>query len=179
MSDTAKAAGRRAGQDGTARSFWSWKIIAVVLALLAAAAGGAAYWFLVERTSGQSRPAVAAEPVLPFYLEVKPLVVSMRGSDGAAHIVQLGVNLTLSGGAVGKLVDAMQPEVQDAMRLTALSFQVDDIETPAGIEKMRAKMTADVNRMLRQRLGAERIAGVNAGRKDAVQNIYFSTLVIE
>jgi flagellar basal body-associated protein FliL len=164
---------------GSGRSLFGWKAIVLLAVVLAAAAGGAGYYFLVLRAPVHNEQAAPKEPPLPFYLEVKPFVVSMSGNDGATHFVQIGVNLTLSGTSLGNLVTAMLPEVEDTLRLTALSFKVNDITTPEGVDKMRARMTADLNRMLLQRLGAARIVGRNDGRKEVVQNIYFSQLIVE
>ncbi|HTV88274.1 MAG TPA: flagellar basal body-associated FliL family protein [Stellaceae bacterium] len=181
MSDTASPAGGANPSAASAgrRGFpGGWKIIALALAVLAAAAGGGYYEFVMRRPPPGPQ-AARQEPPLPFYLEVKPLVVSMSGDGSETHFVQIGVNLTLSGAAAGNLVSAMMPEVDDSLRLTALSFKVEDITTPSGVDKMRSRMVADLNRMLLRRLGAERIMQVNLGQKDLVQHIYFSQLIIE
>lgn len=170
---------RRAGGS----VFRSWKIIAILLVLIAATAGAAGYWFL----SARDHPAAANAPVpepeapLPFYLEIKPFVVSLVNNAGAPHFVQLGLNLTLSGTSAGNVVTALLPEVQDAMRQTVLAFKVDDIVTPAGVDKMREAMIANANRALLQRLGAERVKRLSGGEPNGgiVQNIYFSALIVE
>lgn len=181
MSDTASATGEGKPAKPAARRgglLGGWKILALAVVVLAAAAGGG-YYELVMRRPAPRQQAAQNEPPLPFYLEVKPLVVSMEGSGGETHFVQIGVNLTLSGAAAGNLVNAMMPEVEDSLRLVALSFKVEDITTPAGVDKMRSRMTADLNRMLLQRLGADRITQVNAGQKQLVRHLYFSQLIIE
>ncbi|HTT78246.1 MAG TPA: flagellar basal body-associated FliL family protein [Stellaceae bacterium] len=154
-------------------------LIVLAVLLLAAAGGGYYYYYVVRRSAPHGMHAASTEPPLPFYMAVKPFVVSMPGSGSDTHFVQIGVNLTLSGAAAGNLVTAMMPEVEDALRLSALSFKVSDITTPAGVDKLRAKMTADLNQMLLQRLGAERIMGADGGSKNIVRNIYFSQLIIE
>jgi flagellar basal body-associated protein FliL len=167
-----------AGERDGGRSFLSWKLILPAFLLLAAAGGGAGYFYYYH-FGGHGRAAASQEPPLPFYLTIKPFVVSIGSQSGSPHFVQLGASLTLAGPAVGKLVDAMLPEVEDTMRLTALTFKAEDVTTPAGVDKMRALMTANINRLLLQRLGAARIKAINNGKKDIVQNIYFSTLVVE
>lgn len=175
MTDAAQVAD---GAAGRRRSLFGWKTLAVLALVLLGGAGGAYYYFVMLRPPPQSDKA-ALETPLPFYLEVKPFVVSVANANGEPHFTQIGVNLTLSGAKVGALVDAMAPEVTDTLRLTVLSFKVEDITNPAGVDKLRAKMIAALNRMLLQRLGAARLAAVNNGRKDAVQNISFSQLIIE
>ena len=62
-----------------------------------------------------------------------------------------------------------------------LTFKVDDIVTPAGLGKLREAMIANVNRVLLHRLGAERVKRLSGGEAHGgvVQNIYFSTLIVE
>ena len=179
MTDASETVDQNVGSGRARRSFLSWKLIAAIVVLLAAG-GGAAYMFYLEPMLRPQTASVTHEAPLPTYLEVKPFVVSMLGREGSAtHFVQIGVNLTVSGSAVANLITAMLPEVADAMRLTLLGFKVDDITTAEGLDKVRAAMTADVNQMLVRRLGGERLERANGGGKDAVQNIFFSQLVIE
>jgi flagellar protein FliL len=183
MSDTTSAANAaQSAEAAPRRGFLSplWLIL-LALVLLALAGGGGYYYQFVLRKAppAQGGQAVQKEPPLPYYLEVKPFVVSMGGSGSETHFVQIGVNLTLPGAAAGNLINAMLPEVQDTLRLSALSFKVNDITSPAGVEKMRTRMVADLNRMLLQHLGAERIARVNGGDKELVKHLYFSQLIIE
>lgn len=172
------AAGR-----GDRRSFLSGKLIAILIALIAVIGGGAGYWFffLGESSKGKDAQNTVAEAPLPFYLEMKPFVVSVANNSGTPHFVQLGLNLTLPDPAAGNVITAMLPELQDAMRQTVLTFKVDDIVTPAGIDKMREAMLTNVNRALLQRLGADRIKRLvgSDANKGVVQNILFSTLVVE
>jgi flagellar basal body-associated protein FliL len=180
MSDTASTTeGKLPAAAAGGRGLLSGRNLIVLAVLLLAAAGGGFYYYVVMRGATHRTHAVQKEPPLPFYLMVKPFVVSMAGSGSDTHFVQIGVNLTLSGAAAGNLVTAMMPEVEDTLRLSALSFKVSDITTPAGVDKMRAKMTADLNRMLLQRLGAARIMQVDGGVKNMVRHIYFSQLIIE
>ncbi len=183
MSKVDEIAAKPIAGRGRGRFFSSWRIIAilVLLLVLAAAGGGAWYFFLGGRTEPGSAQVPAIEAPLPSYLEIKPFVVSIVNSVGTPHFVQLGLNLTLSDAAAGNVVTAVLPEVQDTIRQTLLGFKVDDIVTPAGIDKLRAAMIASVNQVLLQRLGAERVKRLNSGEANGgiVQNIYFSTLVVE
>ena len=161
----------------------SWLLLIVILiVLIVAAAGGGGYWFFVvgQRTASGAQVREPEAP-LPFYLEVKPFVVSMVNSTGAPHFVQLGLNLTLPGSEAGSVVTGVLPEVQDAMRQTVLTFKVEDIVTPPGIEKMREALIANVNQVLLQRFGADRIKRLNGDETQGavVRNIYFTTLIVE
>jgi flagellar basal body-associated protein FliL len=158
-------------------------MIVVLPMLITATAVGVGYWyvFLRERTEIAKENVRVADLPLPFYLEIKPFVVSVVNGTGAPHFVQMGLNLTLSGSNAGEVVTAVLPEVQDTIRQTTLGFKVDDIVTPAGVDRLREAMIANVNRTLLRRLGADRIKRVGGGEPNngIVQNIYFSTFVIE
>jgi flagellar basal body-associated protein FliL len=178
MSETGQGAARVAARRGGRRFFRSWMAIAL-LAVLVAVAGGVLYGFFGYRLGDHGRHASGQAPPLPFYLTLKPFVVSMAGDAGTTHFVQVGVTLTLSGPAPGRLVNAVLPEVEDAMRQTVLAFKADDVMTPAGVDKLRKAMIVKVNNVLLQQLGARRIEDVNNGKKNLVRNIYFSSLIVE
>lgn len=178
MSDAGQTAAKATAQPKGGRSLRTLIMIALLLVLLIAGGGGA-YLYFGHRLAGAGPPAAKAEAPLPFYLKVKPFVVSLNNGDGTPHFVQLGVTLSLSGPALGNLIKAVLPEVEDAMRQTLLAFKVEEITTPAGVDKLRQAMTAKVNHVLSQQLGAARIKEANGGKADAVRNIYFTTLTIE
>ena len=70
----------------------------------------------------------------------------------------MGLSLELPSPSAGDLVTAILPQVQDAIRQTVLGFKSDDLQTPEGLEKVRAAMIADLNRTLltRSRRRADR-----------------------
>jgi flagellar basal body-associated protein FliL len=184
MSDRAQsAAGVQGGAAGLRRGPWRLIVVATI-GLLAAAGGGAAYYYRVydrspSHVTGHDGQAGPVEQPLPFYLAVKPFVVSMRDGEGAVHLVQLGVNLVLWAASSSNLVTAMLPEIADRLRLTMLSDQLKDITTPAGVDRLRVQMTNDLNHMLQQRLGAERIAAATKSHDALVKNVYFSQLIVQ
>jgi flagellar FliL protein len=157
-------------------------VVILVLLLLLVIAGGAAWYFFLGERAGPGKETVATnEPPLPSYLPIKPFVVSMMSGGGIPHFVQLGIDLTLSDAAAGNVINAVLPEIQDAIRQSMLTFKVDDLVMPAGIDRMRAAMLTSINRVLLQRLGADRVKRLSSGDANGgvVQNVYFSTLVIE
>jgi flagellar basal body-associated protein FliL len=176
MADSGNAAVAR---NGT-RSFLGWKVIALAGVLLAVVVGGGAGYLYFFQPKVAVRAGAEPDAPAPVYLELKPFVVSlMMSGDDATHFVQLGATLTLSGAPAGKIVEAYLPEVEDTMRQTVLGFKIGDVTTAAGVDKLRAAMTANVNRLLLQRLGAARIERENSGEKNLVRNVFFSTLVVE
>lgn len=178
MSQAETAAAPKAGRR-SARLLIMVALLLVLVLVLVGAGGGAFYFFFWHRPAGHGRYAARQEAPLPFYLTIKPFVVTMGGGDGGSHFVQVGATLTLAGPALGALIKAVSPEVQDAMRQTILAFKVADIMTPAGVDKLRKAMTAKVNRVLLRQLGAGRIKAIAGGGADAVRNVYFTTLIVE
>jgi flagellar FliL protein len=172
-----------AAVEGRRSALRSWKTIVILLAFLAASAGGAGYWYLFLRPPGgdANQQAAKPEPSLPFYLEIKPFVITIANSAGTPHFVQLGVNLALSGSEAVNAVTAVLPEIQDAMRQTAVAFKVDDIVSPAGIDKLRQAMIADANRVRLQRFGPDKANRLSGGEPNSavIRNIYFTTLIVE
>lgn len=179
MADVNSAAATAVENRARSSILRSPKIMAVVLAALVAIAGGAGYWYFMPRYSAPAVKDEAAEP--PFYMELKPFVVSIGNDAGTPHFVQLGLNLALSGKDVGNAVGAILPEIQDALRQTVLAFKVEDIVTPAGVDRLRQAMVVSVNNLLLQRLGAAEVTRLNRGNKNGgiVRSLYFSTLIVE
>src|SRR5215467_8043419 len=158
----------RPGRQG-GRTLRFWIVIVVLPILIAGAAGVSGYWYFFLRGRTETGKEVVRQPevALPFYLEIKPFVVSMVNSTGVPHFVQMGLNLTLSGSSAGDVVTAVMPEVQDAIRQTALGFKVDDIVTPDGVDKLRQAMIANTNGALLRRLGAERVKRLGGGEPNS------------
>jgi flagellar basal body-associated protein FliL len=173
------AAARAAGGTSSRRLVLSWKLMLLLAAALAALSSGAVYWYLRARPAPTA--VVERAPELPFYLELKPFVISIVNSAGIPHFVQLGLNLALSGKDAGGAVGAILPEIQDTLRQTVLGFKVEDIVTPAGVDKLREAMIADINRLLLRRLGAAEVKRLSAESPNGkvVANVYFSTLIVE
>src|SRR5258708_10785116 len=158
-----------------------WGLIALAVLALLGAGGAVWYFFLGGKEHFAPKAAKEVEVPLPYYLEVKPIVVSMPSINGQTHFVQVGVSLQLPRPAAGEMIGALLPEVQDSMRQTLLGFKSDDLQTPEGVDKMRKAMIKHLNEGLAAVLGPDRIATLTAGSPDGpfVQNILFPTLICE
>jgi flagellar basal body-associated protein FliL len=158
-----------------------WAIIAVAVLGLLGIGAGVWYFFLGGREHFVPKQQQATETPLPYFLELKPFVVSVASNGGVPHFLQLGVSLQLPASSAGEMVTSVLPQVQDAMRQTVLKFKSDELQTPEGIDKLRQAMTARLNETLAQVLGPDRVAKATGGKLDVrfVENIFFSTLIIE
>jgi flagellar FliL protein len=160
-------------------SFVKWALIGII-ALLLLGGGGFAAWFFLLGGHGQ-KEAKEIETPLPYFMALKPFVVSLPNANGSPHFVQLGISLQLPRSAAGEMVTAVLPEFQDAMRQTLLGFRTEDLQTPAGVDKVRKAMTEHLNQTATRVLGPDRIAKLTAGAPNGqfVQNILFATLIVE
>jgi flagellar basal body-associated protein FliL len=162
-------------------SLFKWGLIGLAGLVLVGAGGAVWYLFLGGREHFSEPAAKEAEVVLPYFMEVKPIVVSMPSKSGTMHFVQVGVSLQLPRPAAGEMVGALLPEVQDSMRQTLLSFKSEDLQTPEGVDNMRRIMIQHLNETMAAVLGADRFAKLTAGSPNGafVQNILFATLIVE
>jgi flagellar FliL protein len=184
MTDIDQALDLEAEEDNAPAGSSKLKLILfglVGLILLAGIGGGVWYFLLGGKAylaGGDHKP---VEAPLPYFLELKPFVVSVPSKAGPSRFVQLGLGLELPGSSSGALVTAILPQVQDAIRRAVLAFKADDLQSQEGLEKVRAAVLTALNKALLTYLGAERIEKAAPGKPaDAmVINIYFQQLVVE
>jgi flagellar basal body-associated protein FliL len=158
-----------------------WGLIGIVVLALIGGGGAVWYFFLGGKEHFAPKEQKQVEAPLPFFLELKPLVVSMGSASGTPHFVQLGVSLQLPRAAAADMVAAVLPEIQDAMRQTLLGFKTEDLQTPDGVNKVRKTMTEHLNEVMTRVLGPERVAKMTdgSGNQTFVENILFATLIVE
>ncbi|MFZ2008280.1 MAG: flagellar basal body-associated FliL family protein [Stellaceae bacterium] len=181
MTDIDQAAALDLDEPRGRSSLVKWGLIGVVV--LALIGGGGAVWYYLLGGSAHfgSQQAKPVEAPLPYFMDLKPFVVSLPSSSGTPHFVQLGISLQLPRATAGELVTALLPEIQDAMRQILLGFRSDDLQSPDGVNKVRKIMKEHLNEVMARVLGPERIAKLTegTGSQDFIQNILFGTLIVE
>jgi flagellar basal body-associated protein FliL len=151
-------------------------ILMAVVVLIVIGAGG--WYFLVggAKPASQSAPA----PPAPFFVDIKPFVITMKAADGSMHYVQLSLSLKVPGTPAITAAESVMPEILDMIRQSVLGFKVDQLQTPQGVNRLRAVLVAGTNRVLLQSLGGAKIKELGGGKDEAlVSAIYFSNLVIQ
>jgi flagellar FliL protein len=158
-----------------------WAIIGVAVLVLLGAGGAVWYFVLGGREHFAPGHPKEVEAPLPYYLEMKSFVVSMQGTNGNSHFVQLGVSLQLSRSAASEMATALLPEIQDTMRQTLLTFKSEDLQNPDGVNRVRRVLVQRLNELLAKLLGPERVQKLTDGDPNGtiVQNILFPTLIVE
>lgn len=181
MTDIDQAAALDLDEPRGRSSLVKWGLIGVILLALIGGGGAVWYFFLGGAAHFGSHPAKPVEAPLPYFMDLKPFVVSLGSSTGTPHFVQLGISLQLPRTAAGELVTAILPEIQDAMRQILLGFKSEDLQNPDGVNKVRKIMKQHLNEVMVRVLGPERIAKLTdgAGSQDFIENILFSTLIVE
>jgi len=162
-------------------SLLKWVLILLVVLLLLIIGGAVWFFFLGGREHFLPQQAKQVETPLPFFLDLKPFVVSLPSASGTPHFVQLGISLQLPRAGAGDVVAVVLPEINDALRQTLLGFKSDDMQSPTGVDRVRKAMTEHLNEVMIRVLGPERIAKLTeeSGNPNFVQNILFSTLIVE
>ena len=155
-----------------------WGVIGLALLVLIGAGGAVWYFFLGGRAPQQPKQ---IEAPLPYFLDLKPFVVSLPSASGTPHFVQLGISLQLPRAAAGEMVTAVLPEIQDAMRQTLLGYKSDELQNTDGVNKVRQALLKHLNEVLARVFGPDRVAKITDGQPnhDVVQNILFATLIVE
>jgi flagellar protein FliL len=163
------------------RSMIKLLVMALAGLLVLGGAGGAVWYFALGGKAALSGADKKVEAPLPYFLELKPIVVSVPSKAGPSRFVQIGLGLELAGADSGNLITAVLPQVQDAIRETVLGFKSDDLQDQASLEKVRQAILANLNKTLLADLGAERIGKAAPGKPTnaMVHAIYFQQLIVE
>ena len=181
MTDIDQGAGLDLDEPGGRSPLVKWGLIGLIVIVMLGAGAGVWYFLLGGKAHFAPQEFKPVETPLPYFLEMKPLVVSIPAANGASHFVQLGISLQLPRAAGGEMITAVLPEVQDAVRQTLLGFKSDDLQNTEGVNKVRRALVKHLNEVLTRVLGPERLAKITEGQEnhDFVQNILFATLIVE
>ena len=154
-------------------------IIMIVVPLLVLGGGGAGYFLMFS--GGDAKPGAAKEvaPAQPFFVEIKPFVVTVKATDGSMHYVQIALSLKVPNEEAVAAANSVMPEVEDTIRQAVLGFKVDDLQTQEGVNKLRVAITTASNHVLLVALGPQKVEKLGGTAGMLVSNIYFQNLVIE
>ena len=154
-------------------------LILIGLALVIVAGAGGAYFFMFSGGSTKPGASKEAPPPQPFFVEIKPFIITMKASDGSLHYVQLALSLKVPNEDAVTAANAVMPEILDMIRQSVLGFKIDDLQTQDGVNKLRSAIAGGSNRVLLTALGTEKIKALGGTAGMLVKNVYFQNLVIE
>lgn len=154
-------------------------IIMLLVPLLLLGGGGAGYFLMFS--GGEAKPGAPKEaaPAQPFFVEIKPFVVTVKATDGSMHYVQIALSLKVPNEEAIAAATSVMPEVEDTIRQAVLGFKIDDLQTKEGVNKLRAAITSGSNHVLLVALGPQKVEQLGGTAGMLVSNIYFQNLVIE
>jgi len=157
------------------------KLIIIVLVALIVILGGAGggYMFLFAGGDAKQKEAKETAPPAPFFVEVKPFVVTMKAADGSMHYVQIALSLKVPNEEAVAAAGTVMPEIQDMIRQAVLGFKIDELQTQDGVNKLRTAVTTGSNKVLLVALGAQKVDKLGGKAGMLVNNVYFQNLVIE
>jgi flagellar basal body-associated protein FliL len=150
-------------------------ILIAVVVLLAVAGGGWYFMFSGAKSSGTE----AAAPALPFFVEIKPFVITLKAADGSMHYAQLAMSLQVPAAAAIPAAEVVMPELLDMIRQAVLAFKADQLQTPQGVNQLRAALVKGANEVLLRSLGAAKVKELGGKNNALVSAIFFSNLVIQ
>lgn len=130
-------------------------IIAAAAMLLLAGGGGAGWWFLHGHESPPAKASVAP-PAPPVFVELETFTVNLAGD----RILQTTLSLQVGAAADADQLKLYLPQVKDRLLLLLSSKTVDDLQSPAGKEQLRADIAARLRAPYAKGLAAPAIAGV-------------------
>jgi len=177
MSTVAKAedaapAAPGAGKAAPKKRRGLWIIVAVVLLL---SGGGAAFWF--QRPAEASSVAHLADApadatdhkATPVYYKFDPAFVVNFGNPGNVRYLQIMIEAMSRDAKVSDQIKLVEPAIRNDLMLLFSSQQYEDLLTQEGKEKLR-QATLEV---VRKAIAAEH------GEPDAIERVYFTSLVIQ
>lgn len=136
-----------------------FKLIFVLLLVLLLAAGSYAAWrFFIRGEAPQP------EPVLPMII-AEPMVFTVNLADAQQRrFLRVTVELGYREKELTEEIGLKTPKIRDLIIEILRANTVADIDTPAGTEKLRAKLIEQIN------------AGLQSGK---VEEVYFTEFIIQ
>ena len=151
----------------------------VLILLLLLVGGGAAWWFLVRPHMKPNAEALAAEKEKHMhFISLDPFVTNLATQDGSAHYLQVKIDLkTFDPEAEGQ-VNAMMPEIRNAILKILAGQMANQVGTVAGREVLRAQILEAVNGLLETHGGIVARPAKNE-KSPPIAGVYFTAFVVQ
>jgi flagellar FliL protein len=148
------------------------KLPLILIAALVLLGGGGAFWFLRPHKDANAaeaeKPAPAAK--LPaIYYKFEPAFVVNFGSEGNARYLQITLEAMSRDPKTVEAIKGSEPAIRNDLVLLYSAQQYDTLVSPEGKEKLRAGTLAAVRKAV----------GDEGGNPETVENVYFTSFVIQ
>ncbi|MBC7583233.1 MAG: flagellar basal body-associated FliL family protein [Tardiphaga sp.] len=121
-------------------------IIAAVSLLLLVAAGVAAYLLLGKPHAAKAALAAAAEKDTPeTFVDVPPMVINLRSTDGAARLIKLHLMLVPATAEQGPAVTARLPLIIDHFQPFLRELRPEDLAGSAAVFRIKEELLIRAN----------------------------------
>lgn len=122
------------------------KLIVVALLALAVLCGGAfALMRYLDSGSSSKIPAQAGGTEQPVYVEVPPILVNLRGSDGSARYLKLKLMLVTDSEKKAEEIRQKLPMVLDGFQPFLRELRPEDLAGSAAIFRLKEEMLTRVS----------------------------------
>lgn len=153
------------------------KLVLLIIVLLLAG-GGAAWWFLLRPGMGKNPEAIAAEKEKQMhFISLEPFVTNLATQDGSAHYLQVKIDLKSFDPKVDAQVDAMMPEIRNAILKILAGQMANQVGTVAGREALRQQILGAVNELLLTRGGI--LPHPKTAKSPPIAGVYFTAFVVQ
>ena len=146
------------------------KIAVLTGAVLAVAGAGAGGWFYMHNQNAEAKVAAPEKKKAPVFLPLDPFTVNLT-TVTTDHFLQIGITLEVTGTDIGEQLKQVLPVVRSRILLLLASKTADELAKTAGKQKLMEEILAEAR--------APMPAGANATPTRGVENVHFSSFVIQ
>ena len=123
-----------------------FKLIVMVVGLLAVLGGGAATWFFFFRHVGDSAHAEVAKTKPPVFVDVPDILVNLTGNPGErVQYLKVKVVLELKDEKQVEEIKPTMPRVTDIFQTYLRELRPSDLNGSAGLFRLKEELTRRVN----------------------------------
>lgn len=160
-----KAAAAGAPPKGGGKLKW------IIIAVVVLAAGGGGAWMFLKPGNDAGKPAQAKEAphAAALYFKFDPAFVVNFGGEGNSRFLQVTLEAMSRDPKVIDEVKANEPAIRNDLVLLFSAQSYDSLVSAEGKDKLRQETLA----VLRKTVAAE------GGKAEALENVYFTSFVIQ
>ena len=124
-----------------------FKLIVILVGVLAVLGGGAAaYFFLMGHHGGEEKHAEAAPPKPPVFVEVPDMLVNLSGQPGErVQYLRVKVVLEVKEEKQAEAIKPSMPRVTDIFQTYIRELRAADLSGSAGLFRLKEELTRRVN----------------------------------
>ena len=156
-------------------------VAALVVVLLLA---GGAFWMLKKSSHGEKttdEPAKSTkQDIAPAFVRLESFTVKLQTfEDKQDQYLQVVPELKVLDAKSGDKIKVYMPELRHNVLLILSSKNANELSSPQGVEKLSVELRSRINSILDGGAGPKLAATDKAGPDDLVQEVLFSSFIIQ